>query len=152
MLFYDNYYCLDTKLDTNICDIKKLYPDRSYLLVMHDDIRRGVFQNLTYGNCNSECKVDCYLNKNFNNIHYYGMYFLVGNAKYDAINLKDQIHQYHLQSHISLENMQLKIYDYPLNNNIQLQIKKFWYKKYFSKFCNDFKIPSDIELIILSFI
>ncbi len=52
---------------------------------------------------------------------YYGIYFRIGLAKYDGITMTDQIHQYHLQSHLNLHSIKLKIYEYNLSSQLQEQ-------------------------------
>ena len=70
-------------------------------------------------------------------------------AKYDGITLDDQVHQYHLQSHLNLPAMQLYIYEYNLAGNLQEQIKTWrYYKKTINNLCKELNIPEDIERMI----
>ena len=106
-------------------DMDKLNEGKQYVLDMHGDIKCGPL-------------VKKELSDMVDRTNYYGMYFRIGLAKYDGITMKDQIHQYHLQSHLNLPAMQLKIYEYNLASNLQEQIKTWWYyKKTINNLCKE---------------
>ena len=115
MKFYDNIYDVNNK-GKRIMDMDKLNERKLYVLDMHGDIKCGPL-------------VKKELSDMVDRTNYYGMYFRIGLAKYDGITLQDQIHQYHLQSHLNLPAMQLHIYEYNLADNLQKQIKTWWYYK-----------------------
>ena len=111
MKFYDNIYDVKNK-GNRIMDMDKLTEGQKYILDMHGDIKCGPLINKELSDMDDR-------------INYYGIYFRIGLAKYDGITLTNQIHQYHLQSHLNLPAMQLKIYEYNLAGNLQEQIK-YW--------------------------
>ena len=135
MKLYDNKFDVKNKR-SQIMDIDKLNEGQKYILDMHGDIKCGPLIKKT-------------LSDLFNSTNYYGMYFRIGLAKYDGITLEDQVHQYHLQSHLNLPAMQLHIYEYNLAGNLQEQIK-YWryYKKTINNLCKELNIPEDIERLI----
>ena len=139
MKFYDNIYDVNNK-GKRIMDMDKLCEGKQYVLDMHGDIKCGPL-------------VKKELSNSVDRTNYYGMYFRVGLAKYDGITLQDQIHQYHLQSHLNLPAMQLKIYEYNLAGNLQEQIK-YWryYKKTINNLCKELNIPDDIERLISKYL
>lgn len=135
MKFYDNIYDVNNK-GKRIMDMDKLNEGKLYVLDMHGDIKCGPL-------------VKKELSDMVDRTNYYGMYFRIGLAKYDGITLQDQIHQYHLQSHLNLPAMQLHIYEYNLASNLQEQIKTWWYyKKTIFNLCKERNISEDIERLI----
>ena len=135
MKFYDNIYDVNNK-GKRIMDMDKLNEGKQYVLDMHGDIKCGPL-------------VKKELSDMVDRTNYYGMYFRIGLAKYDGITLQDQIHQYHLQSHLNLPAMQLKIYEYNLAGNLQEQIKTWWYyKKTINNLCKELGVCEDIERMI----
>jgi hypothetical protein len=135
MKFYDNIYDVNNK-GKRIMDMDKLNEGKQYVLDMHGDIKCGPL-------------VKKELSDMVDRTNYYGMYFRIGLAKYDGITLQDQIHQYHLQSHLNLPAMQLHIYEYNLASNLQEQIKTWWYyKKTIFNLCKELGICEDIERMI----
>ena len=86
-------------------------------------------------------------------MNYYGIYFRIGLAKYDGITISDQIHQYHLQSHQTIGDMQLQIYECYLSQDLQTQIKTRWYyKKTVMNLCKELNICEDMQFYILRFL
>ena len=141
MQFYNNIFGANNK-GKRIMNIDKLYEGQNYLL---DDMST---KNIK---CGPLIKKNC--SDVVDEINYYGMYFRVGFAKYDGINIKDQIHQYHLQSHLNLPNFHLHIYEYNLEDKLQKQIKCFWYyKKTINNLCEELNISEDIQRIINKFL
>ena len=135
MKFYDNIYDVNNK-GKRIMDMDKLNEGKQYVLDMHGDIKCGPL-------------VKKELSDMVDRTNYYGMYFRIGLAKYDGITMQDQIHQYHLQSHLNLPAMQLKIYEYNLASNLQEQIKTWWYyKKTINNLCKELGVCEDIERMI----
>ena len=139
MKFYNNMYDVNNK-GKRIMDMDKLTEGKLYVLDMHGDIKCGPL-------------VKKELSDMVDRTNYYGMYFRIGLAKYDGITMQDQIHQYHLQSHLNLPAMQLKIYEYNLASNLQEQIKTWWYyKKTINNLCKELNIPDDIERMISKYL
>ena len=138
-IYYNNKFIIP-KNKKQITDINKLYEGQLYLLDMTETIHCGP------------------LIKKTNNISpykeiYNSIYFKVGTAKYDGINMNEQIHQYHLQNHLNLSDIKLKIYEYVLDNNLQYQIKNYkYYKKTVYNLCNELHISEDIEKMIQLFL
>ena len=84
---------------------------------------------------------------------YYGIEFRVGTAKYDGINMKDQINQFHWQRQCTLADMRIKVFEYRLDLRLQTQIKWFkYYKKTAKNLCAELGICEDIERILLKFL
>ena len=133
MQFFNNIFEVKNK-GARIMDINKLNEEQKYILDMSGDIKCGPLIKNTLQLCMTDSQL------------YYGMYFRIGLAKYDGITLDDQVHQYHLQSHLNLPAMQLYIYEYNLAGNLQEQIK-YWryYKKTINNLCKELNIPEDIE-------
>lgn len=135
MKFYNNIYNVNNK-GKRIMDMDKLNEGKLYVLDMHGDIKCGPL-------------VKKELSDMVDRTNYYGMYFRIGLAKYDGITMQDQIHQYHLQSHLNLPAMQLHIYEYNLASNLQEQIKTWWYyKKTINNLCKELGVCEDIERLI----
>ena len=126
MKFYDNIYDVNNK-GARIMDMDKLNVGQKYILFINGQVECGPLIKKTLSNL-----PEIYA------INYYGIYFRIGLAKYDGITLQDQIHQYHLQSHLNLPAMQLHIYEYNLASNLQEQIKTWWYyKKTINNLCKE---------------
>ena len=139
MKFYNNKFDVNNKGE-RIMDMDKLTEGKLYVLDMHGDIKCGPL-------------VKKELSDMVDRTNYYGMYFRIGLAKYDGITMQDQIHQYHLQSHLNLPAMQLKIYEYNLASNLQEQIKTWrYYKKTINNLCKELNIPDDIERLISKYL
>ena len=135
MKFYDNIYDVKNK-SSRVMDMDKLTEGKLYVLDMHGDIKFGPL-------------IKKELSNSVDRINYYGIYFRIGLAKYDGITLTDQVHQYHLQSHLNLPAMQLKIYEYNLAGNLQEQIKwTKYYKKTINNLCKELGVCEDIERLI----
>ena len=118
----------------------KLYHGQKYILVDNDVIL-----------CGPLIKKD--LSDFVDRTNYYGIYFRIGLAKYDGITIKDQIYEYHIQSHCDIIDIQLKIYECYLFQDLQQQIKNQWYyKKTIMNLCKELKICEDIEYYILKFL
>ena len=133
--YYDNKIEVKNKGARGM-DMDKLNEGQLYVLDMHGDIKFGPL-------------IKKELSVMVDRINEYGIYFRIGLAKYDGITLTDQIHQYHLQSHLNLPAMQLQIYEYNLAGNLQEQIKTWrYYKKTINNLCKELNIPEDIERII----
>ena len=146
MKFYDNILNKNNK-GVRIMDIDKLYKGKTYVLDIHGTVTIGPLINKI------EPKNKYNTENAFIEIEYYVMYFRIGTAKYDGINMEDQVHQYSLQSHLNLPAMQLKIYEYPLNFELQKQIKNYWYYiKTVKNLCVEINISEDIEKMIKSFL
>ena len=139
MKFYDNMYDVNNK-GHRIMNMDKLTEGKLYVLDMHGDIKCGPL-------------IKKELSDLVDRTNYYGIYFRIGLAKYDGITLTDQVHQYHLQSHLNLPAMQLKIYEYNLAGNLQEQIK-YWryYKKTINNLCKELGVCEDIERMIKSYL
>ena len=138
-VYYDNILNKNNK-GKRIMDMDKLYKGQIYVLDMHGDIRCGPLINKELSDLKERT-------------NYFGMYFCIGTAKYDGINMKDQVHQYHLQSHLNLPAMQLEIYEYHLTGDLEAQIKNFWYyKKTVYNLCRELNINEDIEKWIKLFL
>ena len=139
--YYDNKLEVKNK-GARVMDMDKLNEGQLYVLDMHGDIKCGPLVNKTLSNL-----------PEINATNYYGMYFRIGLAKYDGITLQDQVHHYHLQSHLNLPAMQLKIYEYNLAGNLQEQIKTWrYYKKTIFNLCKELNISEDIERLIKSYL
>jgi hypothetical protein len=139
MKFYDNMYDVNNK-GSRVMDMDKLTEGKLYVLDMHGDIKFGPL-------------IKKELSVMVDRINEYGIYFRIGFAKYDGITLTDQIHQYHLQSHLNLPAMQLKIYEYNLAGNLQEQIKwTKYYKKTINNLCKELNISEDIERLISKYL
>lgn len=137
MKYYDNIFNEKNK-GARVMDIDKLIEGQIYLLDMQGDIKCGPLSKKTLSNL-----------PEINEINYYGIYFRIGMAKYDGITMKDQVYQYHLQSHLNLPAMQLKIYEYNLAGNLQEQIKLTkYYKKTIFNLCKELGVCEDIERMI----
>ena len=135
MKFYNNKFEVNNK-GSRVMDMDKLTEGKLYVLDMHGDIKCGPL-------------IKKELSDLVDRTNYYGMYFRIGLAKYDGITLTDQIHQYHLQSHLNLPAMQLHIYEYNLAGNLQEQIKYYrYYKKTINNLCKERNISEDIERMI----
>ena len=135
--YYDNKIEVKNK-GARVMDMDKLNEGQLYVLDMHGDIKCGPLVNKTLSNLSK-----------INAINYYGIYFRIGLAKYDGITMTDQIHQYHLQSHLNLHSIKLKIYEYNLSSQLQEQIKTWWYyKKTINNLCKELNICEDIERMI----
>ena len=135
--YYDNIFNVKNK-GARVMDIDKLIEGQIYLLDMQGDIKCGPLSKKTLSNL-----------PEINAINYYGIYFRVGMAKYDGINMKDQVYHYHLQVHLNLSITPICIYEYYLAGNLQKQIKTWrYYKKTINNLCKELNIPEDIERII----
>ena len=135
--YYDNKIEVKNK-GARVMDMDKLNEGQLYVLDMHGDIKCGPLVNKTLSNLSK-----------INAINYYGIYFRIGLAKYDGITMTDQIHQYHLQSHLNLHSIKLKIYEYNLSSQLQEQIKTWrYYKKTINNLCKELNICEDIERMI----
>jgi hypothetical protein len=138
-MYYNNNFDANNK-GKRILDMDKLYEGQIYLLDMH-----GIH---TCGQL-----IEKSLSDLPERINYYSMYFKIGTAKYDKINMVNMINQYHLQSHLNLPAMQLYIYEYHLANQLQYQIKHFWYyKKSVNNLCKELHICEDIEKVIYKYL
>ncbi len=142
IIYYNNKFIIP-KNKKQIIDIDKLYEGQLYLLDMNRAINCGPLIKKT-------------INISPYKTTYNSIYFKVGTAKYDGINMNEQIHQYHIQSQVNLSDIKLKIYDYVLDNSLQYQIKNYWYCKYCKKtvynLCNELNISEDIEKMIQLFL
>ena len=124
-----------------ILDFDQLYTGQNYILVTEHEVLCGPFVRKT-------------LSQSIGEINYYGIYFRIGLAKYDGITISNQIHQYHLQSHLNIRDMHyLQIYEYYLSRDLQKQIKTRWYyKKTVNNLCSELNICEDIEKYIFRFL
>jgi hypothetical protein len=132
--YYDNSFDVANK-GKRILDFNKLNVGQKYLLTIHEQVECGplIQKDLSSGL----------------QINYYGMSFRIGTAKYDGINMVDQVHLYHLQSHLNLPAMQLCIFEYKLAGNLQEQIKWIkYYKKTINNLCSELNVSEDIERLI----
>jgi hypothetical protein len=65
--------------------------------------------------------------------NWYNLYFCVGMAKYDDINMQDQINEFHYQENCS-HNIEF-IYEYHLDKNIQEDLQNYIHFKKIYKMC-----------------
>mgnify|MGYP000595236004 CR=1 FL=1 len=128
-----------------IYDINKLYEGQNYLL--------------TSNSCGIEDECGPLSKKTFSGslystkMAYYSIYIRIGTAKYDGINMKDQIHEYHWQRQCTLADMYIEVYEYRLDLNLQTQIKWCkYYKKTVKNLCAELGISEDLEKIICKYI
>jgi hypothetical protein len=136
MQFFNNIFDVKNK-GKLVLDIGKLNEGQTYILYMSGDIKCGPLIKNTLQLCMTDPQL------------YYGIYFRIGLAKYDGITMTDQIHQYHLQSHLNLHSIKLKIYEYNLSSQLQEQIKTWrYYRKTIFNLCKELNIPEDIERLI----
>jgi len=124
MKLYDNKFDVKNK-GSRIMDMDKLNEGQTYILDMHGNIKCGPLIKKT-------------LSDLVNSTNYYGIYFRVGMATYDRINMKDQVYHYHLQVHLNLSITPICIYEYNLAGNLQEQIKTWrYYKKTINNLCKN---------------
>ena len=137
MKMYNNIYDVNN-IGKRIMDINKLNIGQKYISFICGEVQCGPLIKKTL----SELTIP-------NEINYYGIYFRIGLAKYDGINIEDRVHQYYLQSHLNLPELKLQIYEYNLAGNLQEQIKwTKYYKKTINNLCSELNISEDIERLI----
>ena len=139
--YYDNIFNEKNK-GARVMDIDKLNVGQKYILFINGQVECGPLSKKTLSNL-----------PEINAINYYGIYFRVGMAKYDGINMKDQVYHYHLQVHLNLSITPICIYEYYLAGNLQEQIKTWrYYKKTINNLCKELNIPDDIERLISKYL
>ena len=132
--FFNKFYINKKNNQNRIICHSKLYIGTKYIITLnHND-----------SDNNTQCGI--LVNKRIDN---YGLhiYFKVGNAIYlFNEDLKEAIFEYHIQSY-NLLNIKECIYNYPLCQKIQQDIKLFYYIKYIKHM----HLPDDIKNILLKY-
>lgn len=133
-----------------IMSIDKLYEGQNYLIT-YDKV--GLDESRGADICGPLVEKSFSGTPSSTKMAYYGIEFRIGTAKYDGINMKDQINQFHWQQQCTLADMRLKVYEYRLDLNLQAQIKWFnYYKKTAKNVCVELGVCEDVERIMLKFL
>ncbi len=103
-----------------IVSIDKLYEGQNYLIT-YDKV--GLDESSAADICGPLVEKSFSGTPGSTEMAYYGIEFRVGTAKYDGINMKDQINQFNWQRQCTLADMRIKVYEYRLDLNLQAQIK-----------------------------
>jgi hypothetical protein len=148
--YYSNHFN-SKNAGNRIYDINKLYEGQNYLLTYNNND----FSSNSWGKdeCGPLSKKTFSGRLDSTEMAYYGIYVRIGTAKYDGLNMKDQIHEYHWQRQCTLADMRIEVYEYRLDLNLQTQIKWCkYYKKTVKNLCSELGICEDVEKIICKYI